>query len=117
MKIVLLIALVALTSCAQMAVNKRMKELHAKLDPMLGQPEETMVLQYGAPARVDEVAGVKIYRYHQSYGTRSTASANYYANPYAVNGYGNGQSWETYDSINLYFKDGIFIKWDGYVQR
>ena len=83
------------------------------MDPLLGKSKEEVVLALGAPREVVTVGGLEVFKYHQSYGTRSQATVA--PNPYLTSG--SGRSWEAYDTINTYFKDGIMVKWDGYVQR
>jgi hypothetical protein len=122
MKILALLLLFTLVSCAQQRVRQKVSQLNSQMNPLLGSSEETVVRQLGAPMRVDEIAGYRVYRYHQSYGQRSVANFNAYSNPYSnpyggVSVWGQGQSWDTYDTINIYFRNGIMEKWDGYVQR
>ena len=117
MKALILSVLLILTSCAQQQVSQRKAQLEAELNPLMGQSEESVLLSLGRPGAIEEVNGIKIYRYKRSYGTRSTASASAYGNPYSVNAYGSGQSWESYDEYNVYFQNGTAVKWDGYVQR
>lgn len=112
--IVLIIAIIFLTGCATMQVNKAKKQLDAKLNPLLGRTKEDVVLAVGAPNSIDTIGEIEVYHYYQSYGTRANAAA-YSPNKYSAAA--RGQSWEAYDKFNIYFKNGIAIKWDGYVQR
>jgi hypothetical protein len=118
MKYLAFLFFTVLMSCAHHRVSQRVSELNSQLDPLLGSSEETVVSHLGVPGRVDEIAGLKVYRYYQSYGQRSTASIHAYSNPYGqANAWGQGQTWDTHDTVNVYFKNGTMIKWDGYVQR
>lgn len=112
--IVLIVAIIILTGCATMRVNSAKKQLDAKLNPLLGRTKEDVILAVGAPLSVDRIGEIEVYHYYQSYGTRANAAA-YSPNKYSTTA--SGQSWEAYDKFNIYFKNGIAIKWDGYVQR
>lgn len=103
----------ALSGCQSMQVSQRQKELNAIMEPLLGKSKEEVVLTLGAPREVATIAGMEVYKYHQSYGGRTQAAVA--PNPYLVTG--GARSWEAYDTINAYFKDGVMVKWDGYVQR
>ena len=59
--------------------------------------------------------GIEIYKYYQSYGTKGNAYA-YKGSSYLPTVVSDSTR-EAYDIVNLYFKDDIFIKWDGYIQR
>jgi hypothetical protein len=111
--IVLLSLLFAFSGCQQMQVSQRHKELNAMMDPLLGKSKEEVVLALGAPREVATIAGLEVYKYYQSYGSRTQAAVA--PNPYL--GSGSARSWEAYDTVNAYFKDGVMVKWDGYVQR
>lgn len=113
MKRALLVSALLIFGCAQMQVSQRQKELDALMNPLLGKTKEDIVMALGAPREVQLAGGLEIYKYVWSYGTRSKAAAA--PNPYLVTA--NARTWETYDAINAYFKDGVMVKWDGYVQR
>jgi outer membrane protein assembly factor BamE (lipoprotein component of BamABCDE complex) len=116
--IVLLFAIITLTGCASIIqgqqVKQRQNQLNAKLNPLMGRTKEDVVLAIGAPNSIDVIGTIEVYRYYQSYGTRGNASAYSYNKNTTT---ASGQSWEAYDKFNIYFKNGIAIKWDGYVQR
>jgi UDP-N-acetylglucosamine transferase subunit ALG13 len=106
-KIALLVTLLTLvTSCAHYQVKERLAELKNKLDPLTGSNEETIVMHLGAPGEIQEVAGMKVYKYKKSLGNRAVATSDY-----------TYSSHEAYDSITLYFKNGSMVKWDAFVQR
>lgn len=112
MKVLLLISMLALAGCAsvaQEAVDERMVELKQKIDPLVGKTEEDIVLTLGAPATIEQAAGIKIYKYYQSFGRRGIAT-------YGGN-LSNGSSWEMYDKYDIFFKDGKMMKWTSYIQR
>ncbi len=112
-----LIFLIPLTGCASFIqgyqVAKSQNEISSKMNALMGRSSQDVVLALGAPTQIQSVAGIEVYKYHQNYGTRTQASA--VPNQYIVNASAN--SWESYDSVNVYFKNGVMIKWDGYVQR
>jgi hypothetical protein len=110
---VVLFLLFAFGGCQQMQVTQRHKELSTMMELLLGKSKEEVVLALGAPREVATVAGIEIYKYHQSYGSRTQAAVT--PNPYLTTG--SARSWEAYDTVNAYFKDGVMVKWDGYVQR
>ncbi len=117
MKILFLALVMLFASCAQQQVNQRRAELEATLNPLMGQNEESVILQLGRPDNVETIGSIKVFRYRRSFGARSTASASAYNNQYSASAYGSGQSWESYDEYNVYFQNGTAVKWDGYVQR
>jgi hypothetical protein len=102
-----------LLGCAHIEVQQRQKELTARMDALLGKPKEEVVLVLGMPRDTAVIGGLEVLRYYQSYGTRTQAAVA--PNPYLVSG--SARAWEAYDAINCYFKDGVLVKWDGYVQR
>jgi uncharacterized membrane protein len=114
--VVLLFAIITLTGCYTFQarqVNKAREQLNAKMNPLIGRSKEDIVLTIGAPNSIEMVGNIEVYRYFQSYGNRGNASA-YSSGNYTTAG---GQSWEAYDKYTIYFKNGIAVKWDGYVQR
>ncbi len=102
-----------ISGCRQLQVSQRQHELDARMSPLMGKTTEDVVLTLGAPQSVATVGGLEVYKYYQSYGSRTQAAVA--PNPYLVTG--NARSWEAYDTINVYFKNGVMVKWDGYVQR
>lgn len=105
--------LFVVSGCASIQVANRKAELNAQMDPLLGKTKDDVILALGAPAEVSTIGGFEIYKYYQSYGTRTRAAVA--PNKYLVTG--NARSWESYDTISTYFKDGVMVKWDGYIQR
>ncbi len=83
------------------------------MNPLLGKSKEDVILALGAPGEVSNIGAFEIYKYYQSFGTRTQAAVA--PNPYLITG--NARSWEAYDTVNVYFKDAIMVKWDGYIQR
>ena len=96
-----------------MQVAQRTKQLNAQMNPLLGKTTEDVILTLGAPREVVTIGGFEVYKYYQSYGNKAQTFVA--PNNYGVGG--SARSWETYDTINAYFKNGIMVKWDGYVQR
>ena len=99
--------------CAHMQIQQRKRELEAALNPLLGKSKEMVVLSIGLPVHIDTIGQLEAYQYYRRYGTRS----NVWISPNEYFIYGGAQSWEAYDKVNVYFKDGIMIKWDAYIQR
>jgi len=83
------------------------------MNPLLGKTKDDVILALGAPVEVSTIGGFEIYKYYRSYGARAKAAVA--PNKYLITGH--AQTWEAYDTINTYFKDGVMVKWDGYVQR
>jgi hypothetical protein len=102
-----------LLSCAHVQVQQRQNEIKALIDPLLGKSRADVVLALGVPTSTKVIGGLEVYQYYRSYGTRSNALIA--PDPYLTTA--AARSWEAYDIINTYFKDGIMVKWDGYVQR
>ena len=110
---VTLLVLTALIGCAQMQVQKRVDELELTLNPLLEKSQEDVVLALGIPTTTQWIGKLEVYQYYQSYGKRGNA----WVTPGEFGSSASGGTWEAYDKINIYFKDGIMVKWDGYVQR
>ena len=113
MFIILLLAVTVLSGCAHMQVQQRRSELESMLNPLLGKPKEDVVLAIGVPTRTQSVGDLEVYQYYQSYGARG----NVWVAPNEYLSTAGARTWEAYDKINIYFKDGITVKWDAYVQR
>lgn len=113
MFIILFLAITAFTACASMKVKQRKSELERMLNPLLGQPQENVVMAIGVPTHTQIIGNLEVYQYIQSYGARGNAWVS--PNKYLTTG--GARTWEAYDKINIYFKNGIMVKWDGYIQR
>ncbi|MCX6557709.1 MAG: hypothetical protein NTW95_09825 [Candidatus Aminicenantes bacterium] len=83
------------------------------LDPLLGKSQEDVVLAIGVPTHTETIGNLEVYQYIQSYGARGNA----WVSPNKYFSTGGARVWEAYDKINIYFKNGSMVKWDGYVQR
>lgn len=105
--------------CAHMYVAQAKEQMAARLNPLLGSSQQTIIQQIGAPTSRETIAGTEVWTYFQSFGARGNTYANAYANPYgnSFNAFGVNRQWEMYDKARLYFTNGAFVKWDGYVQR
>lgn len=108
-----LILIFLFTGCADMQVQEGKKRMEDRLNPLLGKTKEDVILSLGPPSKIEVIEGIEIYRYFQSFGTRSQAMVA--PNPYLTSG--SAKSWEAYNSTNVYFKENVMIKWDGYIQR
>ena len=103
------------SGCASIQVSNRQAELKAQMDPLLGKTKDDLIFVLGAPGETMAVGGFEVYKYYWSYGSRTRVTVS--QNKYYHQGRANARTWETYDTINAYFKDGIMVRWDGYVQR
>ena len=111
--IILLFGVSMLVGCAHMQVQQRKGELESMLNPLLGKSKEEVVLAIGVPTHTRWIGDLEVYQYYQSYGARG----NVWVAPNEYLSTASASSWEAYDKINVYFKDGIMVKWDGYIQR
>lgn len=111
--LILLLCLPLLTGCAQIAVKKAQEQMTITFDSLMGRTEEGVILSVGAPQTIDNIGELKIYHYFQSYGMRTNA----YANAQNGSAFSAGNDWESYDKVDVIFKDGQAISWKGYVQR
>lgn len=111
--ITLLLAITVLTGCAHMQVQQRKNEVKLMLDPLLGKSKEEVVLAIGVPTHTQWISNLEVYQYYQSYGTRG----NVWITPNQYISTANTRTWTAYDKINIYFKDEIMVKYDGYFQR
>lgn len=59
-RIILVISLLVAASCAP-----TLQERMASLQPLVGQPEATLIQQFGVPARVYEAGGIKFLAYEE----------------------------------------------------
>lgn len=111
--ILLSTAAIASSCGAHAQVAQRQDELNAMMNPLLGKSKDDVVLVLGVPREQVTIGGLEVLKYYQSFGTRTQAAVA--PNPYLVTG--TARSWDTYDTINAYFQNGVMVKWDGYVQR
>ncbi|MCA9744590.1 hypothetical protein KC734_23840 [candidate division KSB1 bacterium] len=111
--IALLLGIFIFVGCAHMQVQQRKSELESMLNPLLGKAQEDIVLAIGAPTNSQWIGNLEVYQYYQSYGARG----NVWVSPSNYISTAGARSWEAYDKINIYFKNGIMVKWDGYIQR
>ena len=110
---ILLFVITILTGCAHMQVQQRKSELESMLNPLLGKSKEDVVLAIGVPTNTQRIGDLEVYQYYQSYGTRG----NVWVSPNEYIATAGARTWEAYDKVNIYLKDGIMVKWDGYIQR
>jgi hypothetical protein len=78
--------------------------------------EEEVVLRLGAPQSIQNIDELKIYKYHQSLGTCKTSCASSSFSD-ALAGTREEKTWETYDNIEVFFKNGYVINWKCSVKR
>jgi hypothetical protein len=83
------------------------------MDSLLGKSKDDVIMAVGVPNNTTYAGSFEVLVFYRSYGKR--AQAQVAPNPYLTTA--SGSSWEAYDSVNAYFKDGVMVKWDGYVQR
>lgn len=110
----LVISLFFINGCRQMQVNEAKQQMQERLDASMGKTKDQIILDVGAPNEIAKIGSFEIFKYFQSYGSQSNAFANTIGNSGA---YAAGKTWEAYDKFDIYFKNNVAVKWDGYVQR
>lgn len=112
--IVLAVALTVLGACARGRVNHRLREYKTMLEPMIGvSTRENIIERFGPPLQREQIGSLEVWKYHRSYGNRTTAIkyGNRYSPAHAV-------SHEVYDELTLTFgRNGVLRSWNAYVQR
>ena len=102
------IRLALLISCLTLFVacadqqTKALRHVELMLNGMIGFTEEEVIMQLGAPESTQDLAGFKVYHYHQSYGTHTED----YTNTLGYGLYSTRKTWEAYDKFDLFFRDG-----------
>lgn len=110
--VLLIPVLLTLTGCVSWQVKKAQERMNVTFNALIGSTEEDVVLKVGMPQNIQTVGELKVYSYHKSYGTRSDSYTNFY------NGaYGSSSIWESYDKVDVMFKNGRVVSWKGDVQR
>ncbi|MCK4822208.1 hypothetical protein KA005_40975 [bacterium] len=113
--ITILIIVVFIINCTS-AVERRKNEIEDMLTPLMNKSREEVVLTLGPPTEIKQTGELEIYQYYQYYGTKSKTK---YLPP--IGQYGvpisKTKTWERYDLINIYFRDGKMMKWDCTVER
>ena len=71
--IIWLILLSMISGCAQMQVDQRKNELTTFMDLLLGKTTEKVILALGTPTTIQIIPPFIVYKYHQSYGSRTQA--------------------------------------------
>lgn len=101
--------LLALTGCAAIQVKKAQERIESVCNSLMGRTEQEVIVVLGAPQKIENISGLTVYHYYQSYGTRS--------NIYSDNTFGNIQTWEAFDKFDLVFQNGQAISWKSNVRR
>jgi hypothetical protein len=95
------------------AVKKAQICMETTYNKVIGLTEEDVVIILGAPQKIEEIGSLRIYHYYQSYGVRSNA--------FSDDGWRGvsktTETWESYDKVQVIFKDGKAIEWKGNVER
>lgn len=100
-----------LPGCASFQIKKAKERIATNCNSLIGKTEEEVILALGAPEKTEQLGGLTIYHYYQSFGKVSDV----YLNPYC--GFGNAVARDTYDKFDLVFKRGILVSWTSDVQR
>jgi hypothetical protein len=86
-----------------------------ELDSYIGQYEQDIVMGLGAPEEVQDLPQVRILHYHKDFPFQT------YINPPGLCSVGDtakkGPVREYVDDYKFYVRNGVAVKWDGYVQR
>ena len=89
------------------------RKMSHTLDNLMGHTEQEVVIELGAPQEIKEIAGLTVYKYYKSYGTRTAVSTDE-MNTFT---HGTKKVFESYDKFEVMFKNGRAINWKGSVQR
>lgn len=109
-KLVLLLKIIIfLPNCRQIAVYTASKEMKTTFDSVMGCTTEEVIIKLGAPQKIDNIGNLQIYHYYKNYGTSS--------NVFVYDRYGTGSVWQSYDQVEITFKNDRAISWKGCVQR
>lgn len=92
----------ALAGCSQVSITQAQKEMNATYEPLIGCSEAEVIMEIGAPASIDRIDDLTIYKYHKIYGFSSKFGG----------GFDIAQ-----DKAEIVFKNGRAISWRGTVQR
>jgi hypothetical protein len=113
-----LIPILALTGCAARQERAAKKRIQTTCDSLIGCSEEKVVLCLGTPQTIQNIGKLKIYQYHKSYGTRTNKHGYASDSGYGLWGFGTAdKTWEAYDKIEIFFKDGKVTSWKNSVKR
>lgn len=106
-----LIGMIACGGCAQMAVNKALKQYKEQLDPSIGRmTKDDYIKAWGPPQSTTAVSDGEVCVWHFSLGTRAVAGGNQYIV--------NARAHEMYDKLTMTFnKSGVFQTWRAWCQR
>lgn len=80
------------------------KSLQAKLAMHMGETEDDIIEVFGAPSYVSKAGSYTIYHYRESYGTRGTGVM-------FNGGVSRTNSYESYEDIQMFFKEGKLVDW------
>jgi hypothetical protein len=89
--------------------EKAYKRIQCTCESLMGCSEEEVALELGAPQNIQNIGDLTVYQYYKSYGSRS------YVNAYSL--CGEIHTWESYDKIEIFFRDGCVINWKCSVKR
>ena len=106
-----LTGMITCVGCAQMAVNKAIKQYKEQLDPSIGKmTKDDYIKAWGPPQSTTAVSDGEVCVWHFSYGTRAVAGGNQY--------FVNARAHEMYDKLTMTFnKSGILQTWRAWCQR
>lgn len=107
--IILIPILLTLTGCAAIQVKRAQERIETVCNSLMGRTEQEVIVAIGAPQNIENISGLTVYHYYQSYGTRSNIYTDYT--------FGNLQTWESFDKFDLVFKNGRAISWTSNVRR
>lgn len=113
----LLLCLPLLAGCAAQQERSAKKRIQSSCDRLMGCTEEEVVLTLGSPQKIDKIGELKIYQYHNSYGTRSNRRGYVTGLCYGICGVGKEKIWEAFDKIEIFFKNGYATSWKSSVKR
>ncbi len=89
------------------------RKMSHTLDNLIGRTKQDVVIELGAPQKIEEVAGLTIYKYYKHYGTRAEVSVG----EGDLFTHGTKRILESYDEFEIIFQNNRAVNWKGSVQR
>lgn len=99
---ILISSILVLGGCSQVAITQAQKEMNETYEPLMGCTEEEVIVKVGAPASIQRIDGLTIYKYQKIHGFSGNFSG----------GFDIAQ-----DKAEIVFKNGRATSWKGQVQR
>lgn len=106
-----------LVGCVAKQERSAQKRIHSICESLIGGTEEDVILTLGTPQKIQKIENLKIYQYYNSYGMRSTSKGYVSGVCRGIFGVGKEETWEAFDKIEVFFKNGYVKSWKSSVKR